>query len=268
MPIRIDTPDHPLLADYRDLTDAQLRAREHRGEHAHFIAEGEGVVRHLLASRFPLRSLLLTPAFAQGRFADVIASLDPAIPVLVAEPPVMEQVAGFPFHRGVLASGQRLSDPPLDAILADARLLVVCEDLANIENVGSVFRNLACMVDRAAVLLTPRSCHPLYRKALRVSMGHALRIPFATLPDWPGSIRLLHDAGFTTLALTPRADAGSLRDLPSPSRPAILLGSEGPGLHDATIDAAMQRVRIPMTPGSDSLNVATALAVALWHCGP
>lgn len=268
MLIRIDTPDHPLLTDFRDLTDAQLRAREHRGEHAHFIAEGEGVVRHLLASRFPLRSLLLTPAFAQGRFADAIASIDPAIPVLVAQPPVMEEVAGFPFHRGVLASGQRLPDPPLETLLAKAKVLVVCEDLANIENVGSVFRNLACLVDNAAVLLTPRSCHPLYRKALRVSMGHALRIPFATLPDWPGSIDLIHAAGFTTLALTPRPCALSLRDLPPPSRPAILLGSEGPGLHDATIDAAKERVRIPMTPGSDSLNVATALAVALWHCDP
>jgi tRNA G18 (ribose-2'-O)-methylase SpoU len=265
--IRIDTPDDPRLADYRDLTDAQLRAREHRGEHAHFIAEGEGVVRHLLASRFPLRSLLLTPAFAQGRFADVIHALDPAIPVLVAQPAVMEAIAGFPFHRGVLASGQRLPDQPLDTLLAQAKLLVVCEDLANIENVGSVFRNLACMVEDAAVLLTPRSCHPLYRKALRVSMGHALRIPFATLPDWPASIRLLHEAGFTTLALTPRAEAVSLRDLPPSPRHAILLGSEGPGLQDATIAAASRQVRIPMTPGSDSLNVATALAVALWQCG-
>ena len=266
MLIRVDTPDHPLLADYRDLTDAQLRAREHRGEHAHFIAEGEGVVRHLLASRFPIRSLLLTPAFAEGRLADAVAALDPAVPVLIAQPPVMEQVAGFPFHRGVLASGQRLPDPPLDTLLAGASCLVVCEDLANIENVGSIFRNLACMVQDAAVLLTPRSCHPLYRKALRVSMGHALRIPSAVLPDWPGSIGRLHEAGFTTLALTPGPQAISLRDLAPVARPALLLGSEGPGLHEATLAAAMRQVRIPMTPGSDSLNVATALAVALWHC--
>lgn len=267
MLVRIEHPDDPRLSDYRDLTDAQLRAREHRGEHSHFIAEGESVVRHLLASRFPVRSLFLTPRFAEERLGDAIAALAPETPVYVAEPAVMEAVAGFPFHRGMLASGQRLPDPPLEPLLAASKLLVVCEGLANIENIGSVFRNLACMAgEGTAVLLAGDCCHPLYRKALRVSMGHALRIPFATLPDWPASIARLHEAGFATWAMTPAHGAVSLREMQAPPRLALLLGSEGPGLREATLAAASSRVCIPMTPGSDSLNVATSLAVALWEC--
>jgi len=263
--IEIESPADPRLTDYFGLTDAQLRAREHRGEHAHFIAEGEGVVRHLLNSRFPVRSVLATRHHATTKMADVMSLLPASTPIYIATEAIMESITGFQFHRGVIASAERLPDEPLAPILAHAQTLVVCESLANIENLGAVFRNLACMVAHpSAVLLAGDCCHPLYRRALRVSMGHALRIPFARIPAWPDSMALLHDAGFTTLAMTPRETATSLREVARPARAAIILGTEGAGLSDATIAATHVRVKIPMTPGSDSLNVATSLAVALW----
>lgn len=264
--IPIETPDDPRLADYRHVTDAQLRAAQLNGQAPYFIAESEGVVRHLIASAFPIRSILATHHHATVRLADVLGPLEAATPIYIAPDDLIESITGFHFHRGVIASAGRIPEPPLASILAAARTIVVCEDLSNIENLGAVFRNLACMVaSPAAVLLADSCCNPLNRRSLRVSMGHALRIPFASINPWPDSIVTLHAAGFTTYALTPRADATSLRDIPRTERTAIILGAEGPGLKEQTINAAAHRIRIPMSPGSDSLNVATALAVALWQ---
>jgi|GEM_PF-46650 len=266
-----DLSTHPLLADYADLTDAQLRGRDLKGEQLHFIAEGEGVVRHLIASRFQTRSLLVTPHHVAEKMADIVPTLGDDVTVFVALPQLVEAITGFPFHRGVIASGAVGRPHAAETLIANASLLVVCERLSNIENMGAVFRNVACLAgENAAVLLSPESCHPLYRKSLRVSMGHALRVPYAHLVGWPDSLQMLRRAGFRLLALTPRRDAADIAaaaamiDSHHPGvRVALLVGAEGPGLSEGAIGAADLAVKIPMQPGADSLNVATALAIAL-----
>ncbi|MCX5690033.1 MAG: RNA methyltransferase [Planctomycetota bacterium] len=264
--IPIDNPDDPRLADFRHLTDADLRAAQLNGQAPFFIAESEGVVRHLIDSPFPIRSILATHHHATVKMADVLGGLDPSIPIYTATESIIESITGFTFHRGVIACATRCPEPPLASILAQARTLVICEDLSNIENLGAVFRNLACLIaSPAAVLLAGSCCNPLNRRTLRVSMGHALRIPFATVEQWPASMEAIHAAGFTTYAMTPRPEASNLREVRRGERTAIILGAEGPGLKDQTINASSHRIRIPMSPGSDSLNVATALAVALWQ---
>lgn len=266
-----DFAAHPLLADYANLTDATLRAGEFRAQNLHFIAEGEGVVRQLLSSRFPTRSLLVTPHHFEDKMHDVLANLPSDIPIFLAPAVVMERITGFAFHRGVLASG--LVGAPLDAhqIARDSKLLVVCENLSNIENIGAIFRNVACLCgSHAAVILSPTCCNPLYRKSLRVSMGHALRVPFAKANQWPGFLSDLHDIGYVTIALTPADGAQDIRPLAQQLRTtaprlALLVGAEGLGLSSDTIAQATHAAKIPMQTGADSLNVATALAVALYE---
>jgi tRNA G18 (ribose-2'-O)-methylase SpoU len=175
---------------------------------------------------------------------------------------LLSEVIGFRLTRGVLASADRIPPPPLATLLGRARAVAVLEALNDFENIGAVFRNAAAFgVD--AVLLDPRCADPLYRRSVRVSMGHVLRVPFAVLPGaWPQSLAVVRQAGFRLLALTPRTDATRLSRVRPPERWAVLLGAEGPGLSDAALDAADEIVRIPMAAGVDSLNVATAAAVA------
>jgi len=261
----IENGADPRLADYRDLRDATLRRR-----HGVFIAESREVVRLLLAGRrFHTRSVLVTaPALAALRPA--LDAADPAPRVFVAHHDVIRAVSGFDFHRGCLAVGERGAEPePGD--LADPpgpRLLLGLEDVTNPDNVGGAFRNaMAFAVD--GVLLSARSVDPLYRKAIRVSMGGSLRVPFARLPDWAGGLAQLRTAGYAILALTPAAAAVDLDGLgtvtPLPDRVALLAGSEGDGLGAAARAAADLDVRVPMAPGVDSLNVATAIGIALHH---
>jgi tRNA G18 (ribose-2'-O)-methylase SpoU len=253
------------LTDYSDLKDAALRAREAAGLHGAFIAEGETVVRHLAASRFPVRSLLVASGQLH-RVEDLFPSLPADVPVYVADDDVLSRVVGFQFHRGVLACGGRVAPPPLADLLVSSRVLVICEDLVNPDNIGAVFRNTAALAgEGAAVLLSPRCIDPLYRKAVRVSMGHALRVPFARLEPWPGGLALLREAGFTVAALTPAPGAVDLATLACdpPERLAVMVGTEGPGLTPGALAASDVRVRIPMGAGVDSLNVGMALAVAL-----
>jgi tRNA G18 (ribose-2'-O)-methylase SpoU len=174
----------------------------------------------------------------------------------------LSQVVGFRVTRGVLASADRPPPPEVGALLAAARRVVVLEALNDFENLGALFRNAAAFgVD--AVLLDPQCADPLYRRSVRVSMGHVLQVPFAVLPGaWPGSLARLD--GFTTVALTPGGST-LLRAVPPLERWAVLLGAEGPGLTDGALARADLRVRIPMAAGVDSLNVATAAAVALAH---
>ena len=265
-----------LLAPYRNQKDAWLRAQRDgstgRGGGL-FMAEGELVVRALVESGarsgHRVVSVLCTPT-RLGGMAEVLGRLPAGAPVLVAERGVIEQIVGFDLHRGILALGERASPPTADELIARCRVLVVCEDLANHDNTGAVFRNLACLAgEEAGVLLSPGCCDPLYRKSLRVSMGHALRLPFARLEPWPGGLERLAGAGFTTLALTPGDGAEDIRAIKHNAniRLAILLGAEGSGLTGGALARAARRVRIPMAPGADSLNVATALAVALSHLG-
>jgi tRNA G18 (ribose-2'-O)-methylase SpoU len=178
---------------------------------------------------------------------------------------LLSDVVGFRLTRGVLASADRLPAVPAADVLAGATRVAVLESLNDFENLGALFRNAAAFgVD--AVLLDAQCADPLYRRSVRVSMGHALRVPFAVLPGpWTAALAALREAGFTLLALTPHADAMPLASVVPPDRWAVLLGAEGPGLTAAARSAADACVRIPMAPGVDSLNVATAAAVAFAH---
>jgi tRNA G18 (ribose-2'-O)-methylase SpoU len=246
--VAVDDPADPRLADFVGLTDADLRRRV---EDAAFIVEGTLAIDRLLASPYPVRSLLVT-----SKWAGQYESLD--APVYVASQEVMNAVAGFDIHRGALASAARLPLPPPSTLLAGARLVLGLEGINDHENMGALFRNAAAF-GADAVVLSPDCCDPLYRRAVRVSLGHVLHVPFTVAPFD------LAAPGFTTVALTPDPAATRLDDVPPLERVALLLGAEGPGLRADTLAHAELRVRIPMARGVDSLNVATAAAIALHH---
>jgi tRNA G18 (ribose-2'-O)-methylase SpoU len=259
----IADPADPRLDDYRDLRDHQLRLR-----HGLFVAESRSIVRLLLAARrFRTRSVLLTPAALAALRPD-LAAAEPATRVLVASHPVIRAVSGFDFHRGCLAVGERGADAA-PGVLIDPpgpRLVLVLEKLSNPDNVGGVFRNaMAFGVD--AVLLSAGCADPLYRKTIRVSVGGALRVPFARLADWPASLPALRATGYVIAALTPGPDALPLERLgergPLPDRLALVVGAEGPGLCERTRAMSDVQVRIDMPAGVDSLNVSTATGIAL-----
>ncbi|GJQ28644.1 MAG: rRNA methyltransferase [Phycisphaerae bacterium] len=267
--IPIADPADPRLADYAGLKDAALRADEAAGRRGVFNAEGETILRIIAASRFRVRSVLLTPTRLDG-LRDVLDSLPDGTPAYVLPESAMHALVGFPFHRGVLACGERPAPIDLTTLLASSRTLVILESLTNAENVGAVFRNTAALAGAgSAVLLSPSCCDPLYRKAVRVSMGHVLRVPYAKLTAWPHDITAIKQAGFKVLAMTPGPGSIDINDLrPTPNdRLAILLGTEGEGLSKAALAAADTLGRIPMAPGVDSLNVGVACAVALHHLG-
>jgi tRNA G18 (ribose-2'-O)-methylase SpoU len=186
-----------------------------------------------------------------------------AVPAYVTDPDTMATVVGFHLNRGVLAVAGRAAAPDLDELLRTARVVAVLEAVNDHENLGALFRNAAALgVD--AVLLGPRCADPLYRRSVRVSMGHVLRVPFAELPGpWPAALDRLRAHGLRVAALTPGPGSEPLTStVVGSGRVALLLGAEGPGLSDEALAAADVRVRIPMAPGVDSLNVATAAAVA------
>ncbi len=261
-PVR-DAAD-PRLDDFRDLTAADRRP-DRPGGRGLVIAEGVPVVQRLLGSPYRVRAVLGVAARVDALRAD----LDPvSVPVYVASAELMAGVVGFHLNRGVLAAADRAPSPPLDALLAAARRVVVCEGLNDHENLGALFRNAAAL-GADAVLFGERCADPLYRRSVRVSMGYVLRVPFATLPSWPGGLGVLRAAGFTVLALTPRRPSVPLSTVDiSADRLALLVGAEGPGLTDTALAAADARVHIPMPDGVDSLNVATAAAVALYALRP
>jgi tRNA G18 (ribose-2'-O)-methylase SpoU len=261
-PVPVDDPADPRLADYVGLSDAALRQRE--AADGVFIAEGELVIRALLRSPYPVRSVLVTPARHRRLAADLAAS---DAPVYIAAPRVMNAVVGFDIHRGAVAAGARLVPSTPDAVIAGARRLVVLEGLNDHENLGALFRNAAGL-GMDGVLLSPTCADPLYRRSVRVSLGHVLRVPFARLGDWPDGLATLHRRGWQLVALTPRPEAEPvdvLDGLPGPV--ALILGAEGPGLSEAALAAADRRVRIPLAAGVDSLNVSTAAAIAFHRLG-
>jgi tRNA G18 (ribose-2'-O)-methylase SpoU len=257
----IDNLSDPRIADYRNIPDAQL-VRE-RGL---FVAEGRLVVRRLLTeSTLTAKSVLVTDTARQA-LSDALESR-PDLPVYVATPAVINGIAGFNIHRGCLAVGERPEPRPWQELAGGARLIVVLEQVANADNVGAVFRNAAAF-GADAVLLDEMTTDPLYRKAIRTSMGAALVTPFGRVEAVPEVLDELREAGFATVAMTPSPSA-----LPLPSvvdaavgRPvAIVLGHEGEGLTDASLDACEFHARIPISSDVDSLNVATASAVALYE---
>ena len=258
-PIVVTDPADPRLDDFRDLTLADRRP-DRPGGRGLVIAEGTVVVRRLLDSPYPVRALL----GVQRRFDELRQDLDgSAAPYFLATPDVMAAVVGFHLNRGVLATADRVAFPPAAELLAAVSSVAVLEGVGDHENLGAVFRNAAAL-GVGAVLLGPGCADPLYRRSVRVSMGTVLLVPFAPLAgDWPAPAELLRGAGFQIVALTPRSSAVPLREAAlAGRRVALLLGSEGPGLTDAALVSADLLVRIPMAPGVDSLNVATAGAIA------
>ncbi|WP_372460565.1 TrmH family RNA methyltransferase [Actinomycetospora soli] len=257
-----DPPDprRALLADFRDLSRADRRP-DRPGGRGLVLAEGTVVVRRLLASPYPPRALLGVPR----RIAELEPELAPLdVTAFVADADTMARVVGFHLNRGVLASAGRAPEPDLDVLLATATRVAVLEGVNDHENLGALFRNAAALgVD--AVLLGPGCADPLYRRSVRVSMGHVLHVPFLTAP-WDALTAALRAHGFVLGALTPAGDVPPAA-LAAEARVALLLGAEGPGLSDEALALADRRVRIPMVPGVDSLNVATAGAVAFHAVG-
>jgi tRNA G18 (ribose-2'-O)-methylase SpoU len=251
--IEIDDADDPRLSDYVGLSDPDLRRRV-EPEGGFFVAESPHVVEALLRSRRRVRSVLVTPT-QRDALAGVLEHAD--APVYVARPEVLRKVVGFDLHRGAVAAGDRWPLPTLASVLDGARRVAVVERMTDHENLGGLFRNAAAFgID--AVLLDDETADPLYRRCVRVSIGHVLTVPWTRL----AALDELRGYGFSLLALTPAHDAVPIGELEWPDRSALLFGSEGPGLSDAWLAAADQRVRIPMQPGVDSLNVAAAAAVA------
>jgi tRNA G18 (ribose-2'-O)-methylase SpoU len=227
------------------------------------VVEGELALRQLLSTDWPLRSVLLLPGKAAVMGDIVDDASRRGAEVYVAGRAVFDVVAGFPVHRGVLALGGRRPDPDPLELAGRTDLMVVVEGVNDHENLGAIFRNAAAF-GAGAVLLDPRCCDPLYRRVVRVSLGQVLRVPFARLSPWPASLRALTASGLALVALCP-ADGEPIETVAAGvgDRVAVLVGAEGPGLSPEALEAATCRVRIPMAPGVDSLNVATAAAIAL-----
>ena len=257
----IDDPADPRIAPYIAVRERDLVGR--RGE---FIAEGEVVLRVLLGADARCRaSSLLVAENRLARLTPMLEGPGDAPPVYVASQAVMDAVVGFHIHRGMLAHGVRPADPGVDALLGalpPRALVVALFGIANHDNVGGIFRNAAAF-GADAVLLDPACCDPLYRKAIRVSVGATLTVPFARLAVSEDILAILSRHAFAPLAFTP-AGLEPLAGLKRPHRAAILLGAEGPGL-PAPLLAAARTLAIPMAPGWDSLNVAAASAIVLHH---
>ena len=257
-PIRIDDADDPRVGDYFGLKDPEARRRTERAAGI-FVAEGFNVLGRLLASPYPLRSVLLLPGKVE-RVVPLLAGLD--VPVYVAERDVLERMTGFDLHRGVIASADRGPEPDLDSVLHTARSFVVLEGLNDAENLGAIARS-ARALGADAMLLDERCADPLARRSVRVSMGEILHLPFVRLDPLPAGLERLRAAGVEVAALTPGAGSVSIHDWRPAERVAVLLGAEGPGLSEAAMAAASLRVRIPIRADVDSLNVGHAAAVAL-----
>jgi len=287
-PVPIGDAGDPRLADYASLTDVHLR-RSLEAEHGLFVAEGEKVIRRAIQAGYPVRSMLMSDgklAAAAGLAADCPA------PVYVVPPAVAERLTGYHVHRGALASMRRKPLPAVGAVVTQparriivledlvdhgnvgraeqhtepVRRIIVLEDLVDHGNVGAIFRCAAALgVD--AIILSPRCADPLYRRAVKVSMGAVFAIPYARMTDWHGGLAELRAAGFQLLALTPDQSAVPIGQVTMGARAALLLGTEGDGLSSRWLGEADQAVCIPMAPGAmaagvDSLNVVAATAIA------
>jgi tRNA G18 (ribose-2'-O)-methylase SpoU len=263
---RIGGADDPAVGLYRNVSDADLLRA-----HGLFVAEGRFVVERLIeGGRFRVRSLLLTDA-AWRALEPICARLASDTEVYLGSPRDFEDLTGYHVHRGCLALAERPAPVSIDVLLSAARTVVVLEHVANADNVGGVFRNAAAF-GADAVLLSPTTCDPLYRKAIRTSMAATLKVPFATLDDgsgmWPSALDGLRRRGFSLVAMTPREPAQDLEAFagqPAPARLAILVGAEDGGVSPDAEAAADCRVRIPMLPHVDSLNLAVASGIVLYR---
>ena len=245
--------DDPRVADYRSLKERRLN------EEGRFVAESERVVRRLVDSGLPIQSVLLTAP----RLATLGDALGGDFPVYLASQGVIDQIAGFHVHRGCLAVGVR---PAAAEIPGGARTLIVLEDLTDVDNLGAIARHAAAF-GADAILLSPRSADPFYRKAIRVSLGAVFTVPIVRLARWPDDLQALRAAGVSVIGAVLDADAVSLTDFARPARVALMFGAEGPGLSPAARAVCDHRVTIPMSAGADSHNMATAAALFLFALG-
>ncbi|MCU1492786.1 MAG: tRNA/rRNA methyltransferase (SpoU) [Acidimicrobiaceae bacterium] len=282
--VRIEDPDDPRLVGYRNLKDPELRKL--RGEdEAIFVVESRLAVRQLLASPYVVCSLLVDDHKVASSQDLVVGVRAVGAPVYVADRDMLAATVGFPLHRGVVAIARRpaaidgrriVGDALAHKMRGSAALFVVLEGVNDHENLGSLFRNAAAF-GVAAVLLDPTSADPLYRRSVRVSLGHVLTVPFGRLAPWPDALEELREDGILVVALSPHPERtaginagspGGLRGLArrAGERPvALLVGAEGDGLSAAALAVADQVVTVPMATGVDSLNVATAAAIAFYE---
>ena len=261
---RIDSADDPRVAAYRGVRDGDLMR-----SYGLFVAEGRDVVRRVVEdSRYRVQSVLVNHAALRGLEA-TIAILGADVPIFVSEAKALAEIAGYDVHRGCLALVQRPPDVPAGELIAASKALLILEAVSNADNVGGVFRNAAAFgVD--GVLLSPTCCDPLYRKAVRTSMGAVLRVPFARAGagDWPGVLTRVRASGYTIVALTPREPSETLTVFAAgrrPARIALIVGTEGAGLTPLVEATADVRVRIAISGEIDSLNLATAVGIALYQ---
>ncbi len=270
--IRVNDPGDPRLADYVRLTDSSLRTSL-EAAHGLFVAEGEKVIRRAVGAGYPVRSLMVTP----DRMAALAGLADACgCPVYLTPQDVAERITGYRVHRGALASMARRALPGVGDVVTGHGRILVLEDLVDHGNVGAIFR-CAAALGVGAVVLAPRCADPLYRRAVKVSMGAVFAIPYARMTDWYGGLAGLRAAGFRLLALVPDQSAAALDRVAAmgpaadgrPGRVALMLGSEGDGLSSRWLHEADESICIPMSPhamalGVDSLNVVAAAAVACY----
>jgi tRNA G18 (ribose-2'-O)-methylase SpoU len=262
--IVVDDPADPRLADYTSLTDVVLRTRLEPANGL-YMAESEKVIRRALGAGHRPRSLLLGEKKLEP-MADLVALVEATgAPVFTGENDVINKIAGFNVHRGAIAAMHRPPLPAPSSLLAGARRVVVLEDIVDHTNVGAIFRSVAGL-GADAVLVTPRCADPLYRRAVRVSMGTVFQVPWTRIDPWPESVPALQQQGFTVAALALGEHSVGLDELVAEDheRLVLILGAEGDGLATSTVEQADRVVRIPMAGGVDSLNVAAAAAVAVW----
>ena len=254
-------PADPGLADYSRLTDVALR-RISEPAGGLYIAESTKVIQRALAAGHRPRSVLTLEKWLPD-LEPMLGNAD--VPCYVAPAEVLESLTGFHLHRGALAAMHRPDPVPVAELLRDATRVVVLEDIVDHTNVGAIFRSAAAL-GADAVLVSPSCADPLYRRSVRVSMGTVLQVPWTRLRSWPGGLGELRAAGFTVAALALSDDAVPLDEFAAaaPPRVALMLGTEGDGLSSHALDAADVVVTIPMRGGVDSLNVASASAVAIW----
>lgn len=256
---------------YARLSEGQLLNR-HEPENGLFIAESPKVIERALDAGCQPVSLLLEPKHITGEAREIIARCG-SVPVYTAEFDVLKQLTGFPLTRGALCAMRRPPLPEVETICRNARRIAVLENVVNPTNVGAIFRSAAAL-GMDAVLLTPACSNPLYRRSIRVSMGTVFQIAWTYIgrdaTQWPGDgMNLLESFGFKTVAMALTDDSVSIDDpcLKSADKLAVVLGTEGDGLSSDTIARCDYTVRIPMSHGVDSLNVAAASAVAFWQLG-
>ena len=269
--IEITDFSDPRLDLFARLTEGQLR-RQQENEQGIFIAESPKVIQRALNGGYRPVALLMERKHIDGDAAEILEQC-PDVPVYTASREVLESLTGFALTRGVLCAMERRPLPTVEELLKDARRVAVLEGIVDPTNVGAAFRSAAAL-NMDAVLVTPTCCDPLYRRAARVSMGTVFQVPWTRIGDdhtqWPHpGLERLRALGFKTAAMALRTDSVSVDDpdLLAEEKLAVVLGTEGDGLTDATISGCDYTVMIPMSHGVDSLNVAAASAVAFWQLG-